>query len=145
MMSEPVAGVKTLAVVLNKDLLFGSRIRDALVGLGLESRFVPDTERFVTALATEGPGIAIGIVDMNGTIDWRRLSAVLTAAARRPSLQNQRGCALGRTTSSLRRCSTPSILISSVSEMGPCVRGSISARNSPFPRASGVIGCSAPS
>jgi hypothetical protein len=84
MMSEPVAGAKTLAVVLNKDLLFGSRIRDALVGLGLESRFVPDTEQFVTALATEGPGIAIGIVDMNGTIDWRRLSAVLTATADAP-------------------------------------------------------------
>ncbi len=60
----------TLAVVLNRDLLFGSRIRSALAGLGLEGRFVTTTEQFVDALSEEPGSIAIGIIDMNGAISW---------------------------------------------------------------------------
>ena len=38
-------------VVLNRDLLFGSRIRSALASLGLEARFVSTAEQFVGALS----------------------------------------------------------------------------------------------
>ena len=60
----------TLAVVLNRDLLFGSRIRSALARLGLESRFVATAEQFVGALSQEPNRVAIGIIDMNGAISW---------------------------------------------------------------------------
>ena len=60
----------TLAIVLNRDLLFGSRIRSALAKLGLESRFVATVEQFVGALSQEPNSVAIGIIDMNGAISW---------------------------------------------------------------------------
>ena len=69
-MSEVTAEGPTLAVVLNRDLLFGSRIRGALARLGLESRFVATAEQFVGALSQEPNSVAIGIIDMNGTISW---------------------------------------------------------------------------
>jgi len=59
-----------LAVVLNRDLLFGSRIRSALTSLGLEARFVSTAEQFVGALRQEPESVAIGIVDMNGAVSW---------------------------------------------------------------------------
>jgi hypothetical protein len=76
-MTEPVAGEKTLAIVLNRDLMFGSRIRGALKMLGLEARFVPDTERFTAALEAEGDGAAIGILDMNDEVDWETFSTAV--------------------------------------------------------------------
>ena len=60
----------TLAVVLNRDLLFGSRVRSALAQLGLEGRFVATAEQFVSALNEEPNSVAIGIIDMNGAISW---------------------------------------------------------------------------
>jgi hypothetical protein len=60
----------TLAIVLNRDLLFGSRIRSVLAGLSLESRFVATAEQFVSALSQEPKSVAIGIIDMNGAISW---------------------------------------------------------------------------
>jgi hypothetical protein len=60
----------TRAVVLNRDLLFGSRIRSALKSLGLEARFVATTEQFVDALHEQPSSVAIGIVDMNGVVSW---------------------------------------------------------------------------
>ena len=59
-----------MAIVLNRDLLFGSRIRSALARLGLESRFVATAEQFVGALSQEPNKVAIGIIDMNGAISW---------------------------------------------------------------------------
>jgi hypothetical protein len=59
-----------LAVVLNRDLLFGSRIRSALKSLGLEARFVATAEQFVGALHEQPNSVAIGIVDMNGAVSW---------------------------------------------------------------------------
>ena len=59
-----------LAVVLNRDLLFGSRIRSALARLGLESRFVATAEQFADALSGDPNSVAIGIIDMNGAISW---------------------------------------------------------------------------
>jgi hypothetical protein len=69
-MTEPTGEGPTLAIVLNRDLLFGSRIRSALAGLGLQSRFVATAEQFVGALSQEPNKVAIGIIDMNGAISW---------------------------------------------------------------------------
>jgi methylmalonyl-CoA mutase cobalamin-binding subunit len=62
---------------LKRAVLFGSRIRGALAALGLEARFVPDTGRFVAALVADEDATALGILDMNGTIEWPMLSAAL--------------------------------------------------------------------
>src|SRR5215204_410762 len=69
-MTEPTGEGPTLAIVLNRDLLFGSRIRSALAELGLESRFVATAELFVGAVSQEPSSVAIGIIDMNGAISW---------------------------------------------------------------------------
>jgi hypothetical protein len=69
-MTELTDARPTLAVVLNRDLLFGSRIRNALTSLGLEARFVSSAEQFVGALHQEPGSVAIGIVDMNRTVSW---------------------------------------------------------------------------
>jgi methylmalonyl-CoA mutase cobalamin-binding subunit len=69
-MTEQLEEGPTLAIVLNRDLLFGSRIRSALAVLGLESRFVATAEQFVSALSQEASTVAIGIIDMNGAISW---------------------------------------------------------------------------
>jgi hypothetical protein len=69
-MTELTGEGPTLAIVLNRDLLFGSRIRIALAGLGLKNRFVTTAEQFVSALSQEPKSVAIGIIDMNGAISW---------------------------------------------------------------------------
>ncbi|MGH2614412.1 MAG: hypothetical protein ACRDJC_04175 [Thermomicrobiales bacterium] len=73
-----------LAIVLNRDLMFGSRIRNALRVLALEARFVPDTGRFVAALAADPEQTAIGIVDMNGPVAWDTLKDALAGTANAP-------------------------------------------------------------
>jgi hypothetical protein len=83
-MTEPVAREQKLAIVLNKDLMFGSRIRGALKMLGLEACFVSDTEGFVAALATESGVAAIGILDMNGEVDWETFSTAVRDTANAP-------------------------------------------------------------
>jgi PleD family two-component response regulator len=69
-MSELVTQAPTLAVVLNRDLLFGSRIRSALKSLGLDVRFVTTADQFVDALREQPGTVAIGIVDMNEVVSW---------------------------------------------------------------------------
>ena len=66
-----------LAVVLNRDLLFGSRIRSALKSLGLDARFVSTTEQFVGALREQPEVVSIGIIDMNGAVSWNVIQEVL--------------------------------------------------------------------
>jgi hypothetical protein len=70
----------TVAVVLNRDLLFGSRIRGAVGLLGMNAVVKPDTASFVEALQASGASVAIGIIDMNGPVDWERLAAALGEA-----------------------------------------------------------------
>ena len=77
-MTELVREGPTLAIVLNRDLLFGSRIRSALARLGLESRFVATAEQFVAAMSQEPNSVAIGIIDMNGAISWHVIREVRT-------------------------------------------------------------------
>ena len=79
-MTESTGPVPTLAIVLNRDLLFGSRIRSALASLGLESRFVATAEQFVAALCDEPDSVAIGIIDMNGAISWDVISEARSRA-----------------------------------------------------------------
>src|SRR4051812_13973308 len=87
-MTEHTKEAPTLAVVLNRDLLFGSRIRSALAGLGLESRFVATAEQFVGALSQEQSSVAIGIIDMNGAVSWDVISEAQSSgdAALAPTL-----------------------------------------------------------
>ena len=68
-----------IAIVLNRDLLSGSRIRGALAALGLEGRFVRDTEQFVAALNELRDAAAIGIIDMNGPLAWDILESELAS------------------------------------------------------------------
>ena len=79
-MTESTGPVPTLAIVLNRDLLFGSRIRSALASLGLESRFVTTAEQFVAALSDEPGSAAIGIIDMNGAVSWDVISEARSRA-----------------------------------------------------------------
>jgi len=68
----------TEAIVLNRDLLFGSRIRSALASLGLEGRFVSTSEEFVRALGGQAEWVAIGIIDMNGDVSWPVIGEALS-------------------------------------------------------------------
>ena len=79
-MTESTGTRPTLAVVLNRDLLFGSRIRSALGSLGLEARFVSTAEQFVGELHQEPASVAIGIVDMNGVVSWDVIRKELSGA-----------------------------------------------------------------
>lgn len=63
----------SVAVVLNRDLLFGSRVRGALAELELDARFVGTTDQFVDALEVHQASGAIGIIDMNGVVSWETL------------------------------------------------------------------------
>ena len=79
-MSESTSRMPTLAIVLNRDLLFGSRIRSALASLGLEGRFVSTAEEFVGALNEQAGSVAIGVIDMNGTVSWDVIREALSRA-----------------------------------------------------------------
>jgi hypothetical protein len=60
----------TVGIVLNRDLLFGSRIKSALASVGLQAQFVGNAGEFVDALLENGASAAIGIIDMNGPVAW---------------------------------------------------------------------------
>jgi methylmalonyl-CoA mutase cobalamin-binding subunit len=79
-MTEATGTRPTLALVLNRDLLFGSRMRSALNSLGLEARFVSTAEQFVGALHQEPGSVAIGIIDMNGAVSWKVIREGLSGA-----------------------------------------------------------------
>lgn len=69
-MTDKNSTAAALAIVLNRDLLFGSRVRSVLKSLGLEARVVGTSEAFVTALRGAPGEVAIGIIDMNGAVSW---------------------------------------------------------------------------
>jgi hypothetical protein len=75
-----------VALVLNRDLLFGSRIRQALGQAGLDARFVPDTDRFVAACEELGGSTALAIIDMNGPVDWERVKEITAGSSGVPVL-----------------------------------------------------------
>ena len=69
-MTEATDRIPNIAVVLNRDLLFGSRIRNVIAGLGLEAQFVASANDFINALHRHGDSAAIGIIDMNAPLSW---------------------------------------------------------------------------
>jgi hypothetical protein len=77
---------RTLALVLNRDLLFGSRIRSALSALGMQGKFVRNSEQFDAELASSSHAIAIAVIDMNGPVEWDLLRAALGAPDVPPTL-----------------------------------------------------------
>ncbi|MFM9108789.1 MAG: hypothetical protein ACKOWF_19055, partial [Chloroflexota bacterium] len=70
-----------VVVVLNRDLMFGSKIASAARINGLEPRFVRDAAAFAAAVREEGERGALGIVDMNGPLDWAAIADLAGDAA----------------------------------------------------------------
>src|SRR5689334_5097606 len=66
-----------VVVVLNRDLMFGSRIRSAMATLGLQAVVKGETRAFLDAARTLGGRAVIAIIDMNGQVDWDVLSSAL--------------------------------------------------------------------
>jgi hypothetical protein len=85
-MSDKSGVSPAIAIVLNRDILFGSHIRGALAALGLQARFVPTTDRFVDELDAHGDAAAIGIIDMNGAVAWDTLCQALANTDVPPTL-----------------------------------------------------------
>ena len=73
-MSEPSSGgngaTQGRVVVLNRDLMFGMRIRGVLQALGYEASFVADAAAFAALVRSSEPAPALGLIDMNGEVDW---------------------------------------------------------------------------
>ena len=86
-MRESRVGAQGTIVVLNRDLMFGVRIGNGLRSLGYRVEFVRDSESFGVALRETGPAPVLGILDMNGEVDWSTIEAVVEdAAVRTPIL-----------------------------------------------------------
>jgi hypothetical protein len=73
----PGAPDAPVVVVLNRDLMFGSRIRSGMATLGLQAVVKGDTASFLEAARALGERAVIGIIDMNGKVDWEALAAAL--------------------------------------------------------------------
>jgi hypothetical protein len=82
--AKPQVSERTLALVLNRDLLFGARIRQALNSLGLTGRFVRDAEALAEALDGHSTEAAIVIIDMNQATDWDLIARALREASAPP-------------------------------------------------------------
>jgi FixJ family two-component response regulator len=71
-------GIETpVVVVLNRDLMFGSRIRSAMATLGLQTVVKADTAAFLETARSLGDRAVIAIIDMNGMVDWEAVAATL--------------------------------------------------------------------
>jgi len=79
-MVESTGSQRNIAIVMNRDLLFGSRIRSALASLGLEGRFVATAEEFVCAMSELAGSAAIGVIDMNRPVTWGVIRDALSLA-----------------------------------------------------------------
>ncbi len=74
---RPGAGDAPVVVVLNRDLMFGSRIRSSLATLGLQVVVKGDTAAFLETARALGARAVIAIIDMNGHVDWEAISSAL--------------------------------------------------------------------
>lgn len=73
----PAAASKAgIVVVLNRDLLFGMRIRNALRSLGYEPLFAPDTDAFARLVRESDPSPALAVIDMNSPVAWEQIEAL---------------------------------------------------------------------
>lgn len=66
-------------VVLNRDLLFGMRIRNVAKSLGYEVEVVGTTSTFVAKLTGE-PHCALGIIDINAGVDWSQIARATSSS-----------------------------------------------------------------
>ncbi len=64
-------------VVLNRDLMFGSRITAAARSLGFATRFVRDLPGLAAALAEPGEPPVLAVIDMNAALDWDAVAALV--------------------------------------------------------------------
>lgn len=72
------AAVPPVVVVLNRDVMFAVQIGNVVRAAGCTPRFVRTTEAFCAGVGDQ-PRPVLGIVDMNGEVDWeeiRRVAAV---------------------------------------------------------------------
>lgn len=75
-----------MAVVLNRDLMFGSRIRSALASIGMAVVVKGDTSAFIAAARELGDRAVIAIIDMNGAVDWTAVQEALAVGGLPPVL-----------------------------------------------------------
>ena len=73
----PDERVMPVVIVLNRDLMFGSRIRSAMAQLGLQAVVKGDTTAFLETARSLGDRAVIAIIDMNGNVDWDAVATAL--------------------------------------------------------------------
>ena len=78
------APAPSVAIVWNRDLLFGSRIRGALAAIGLQAHFVKSADQFLAALDARRDDAAIAIIDMNDAIPWETVARGLAGRVAAP-------------------------------------------------------------
>lgn len=78
-MSEP-----NRVLLLNRDLMAGVPIANTCKALGYTVVGVHNTHDFVDALVSTDNRIALGVIDMNGEIDWPVISNTLNSSERTP-------------------------------------------------------------
>ena len=76
----------TPIVVLNRDLMFGVQIANVVRALGFTPRFARTTEEFVAEMGDGEPRPALGILDMNGPIEWTLIASLVGREASPPVL-----------------------------------------------------------
>ena len=82
----PVADSAAMVVVLTRDVMARIRIGDLLRQVGYASRFAGDSAAFVEAIGAAADRIALGVIDMNGPIDWEAIAALTRRPDRPPML-----------------------------------------------------------
>ena len=73
----PDERVLPVVIVLNRDLMLGSRIRSAMGQLGLQAVVKGDTAAFLETARSLGDRAVIAIIDMNGNVDWDAVATAL--------------------------------------------------------------------
>lgn len=76
-------GDRSTVLVLNRDLMFGSRISAAARSIGLAPRFVRDLPALAAALDEPGDPPALIVLDMNAALDWDAMAALVSDLAGR--------------------------------------------------------------
>ncbi|HEU0115192.1 MAG TPA: hypothetical protein VFQ80_10975, partial [Thermomicrobiales bacterium] len=86
MNDQPGAKTAGIVVVLLRDVMARIRLSDVLRQLGYEARFVGDSAAFAATLTNDGGAIALGVIDMNGPVDWDAIAALADEPERPPLL-----------------------------------------------------------
>lgn len=69
-------------LVLNRDLIFGSRIAAAARSLGLDCRFARDLSALADAVSAADGHPDLVVVDMNAPLDWPRLAEIVAGVGK---------------------------------------------------------------